>query len=158
MRGVRIDGYETPGSFAAVFAPILPDLRRFWWADSPLDDPRMADDEQYAAVWAALDHDMCIPPDTLLPRFAHYVKDFDWCYFCGFGSDPGPADAVYRRIEQAKQRPPGLPPDVEIVFQNMDGVCWCLFARDTALVEAVAAHAAERSGWSARRLVWGAPL
>jgi hypothetical protein len=156
VRGVRIDGYTTPESFAAVFAPVLPDLRRFWWDDSPLDDPRMAGDPTLAAVWAAIDWGRCIPPDTLLPRFAQYVKDFGWNTFFGFGRDPGLAAEVHRRLWGGKVRE--FPADVGVQFQNLDGACWCLFARDDALLEAVAAHVARHPGWSQRWLVWGTPL
>jgi hypothetical protein len=154
--GVRIDGCRADESFATVFAPILPDLGRFWWDDSPLDDPRMAADPALAAVWAGLDWARCVPPDTLLPRFARFVKDFDWCTFYGFGRDPGPAEAVRQRLWSGRLAEP--PSDVEVQFQNLDGTCWCLFARDLTLLDAVAAHAARQPGWSLRRLVWGAPL
>lgn len=158
MFGLRVDGCRPPGSFPAVFAPILEDLRRFWWDESPLDHPGMADDAELAAVSASLDPAACIPPDTLLPRFARYVKDFDWCIFHGFRRDPGPAEAVRRRLRRSGPASGGPPPDVEVVFRNLDGACWCVFARDETLLDSVEAHASRRRGWSSRRLDWGRPF
>jgi hypothetical protein len=145
-------------SFSIVFEPILADLRRFWWDCSPLDSPAMQNDKQLAAVWAALDPERCIPPDTLLPRFAQYVKDFDWCTFYGFGSDPGAQDAVYGRIEQSKSQDPGVAPDVEVVFQNIDGLYWIIFAKDASLLAKVQSHAASQRDWEVTELEWGVPL
>ncbi|MGL6095587.1 MAG: hypothetical protein ACRC7O_07310 [Fimbriiglobus sp.] len=128
-------------------------MGRFWWDDSPLDDPRMAGDGDLATVLATIDWALCVPPNTLLPRFARYVKDFDWNSFYGFGHDPGPATAVHRRLWGGKLRE--WPADAEVQFQCVDGAFWCLFTRDPGLLDTVASHAAAQAGWSARRLVWG---
>src|SRR2546426_7013221 len=97
MRGIRVrQQYDKGGKaapspipkgqsrFAFIFRPILPRLAEYIWVvnlgDWPFDFPHK---EKFERIMDAFPRYGIIPRDTLLPRYAKYLKE-DWLSLYGF--------------------------------------------------------------------------
>jgi hypothetical protein len=85
-----------------------------------------------------------IPPNTLLPGYAHYVID-DWADLYGFQKRPDVA-IVRRHLLENPDDYGWLNLIVDICFFNVDGTWWEVCAKDATLLEAVRRHIASVPG------------
>lgn len=143
MHGLHIKPVWQPAisaerrSFTAFFHPILPQLAAFHWIY--LDTiPFAGVDEHFetlAETTCAAGH---IPPDTLLPKFAHFVIE-DWVDLYGFRASPD-VPGIRQHLHKSPTDYEWLGQVADICFFNVDGAWWEIYARDKALLEAVRHH------------------
>ena len=152
MRGIRLRPgtsnlpSELPsGSFVHFFAPVLPRLRLVhWlyhsWPFAQRDDAfRQALSELPPSDGTYNSGFGYIPPDLLLPRFAHFVTD-DWASLYGFHTKPD-ASSFFKAMESGSYWTV-LDRTADLCFFNVDAVWWDFYARDESLLEIVRTHAA----------------
>jgi len=133
--------------FAFFFDPILAPLAQHWWMfdDCPTSTPRDAtvDDidiyEDYVceelSPWAGK---RFAPPGVLLPRFGRFIRD-DWITLFGTPSQPNP-DRFLSALETVGDEDRLVEEHVAILFRNVDGAYWEMYAKQTELLAAVALH------------------
>jgi hypothetical protein len=126
-------------SFTAFFRPIFPQLAAFHWIYSDRI-PFAGVDEDFEALVETICADGHIPPDTLLPKFARFVRE-NWTDLYGFQKRPDVAE-VRRQLQRNPTDYEWMSQNVDLCFFNVDGAWWEIYARDESLLEAVRRHAA----------------
>lgn len=131
-------------SFAFFFAPILYDLGEYWWDELPIYGntyEAAKADESLKDHWVDLPAQSFIPPRTMIPFFAKYVEDWDWCCFHGFEDRPGEEYNVLRkRIDSLRHDFGRLFEFVDIRFLNVDGAFWQMYTKNKAYLARVQHH------------------
>jgi hypothetical protein len=146
MRGLRITPRWQSAipaelrSFTAFLQPILPQLAAFHWIYDDLLPFRGGGgkDESFEKLIETVCTEGYIPPNTLLPRYAHYVID-DWAGLYGFQKYPDVA-AMRNHLRHSPTDYEWLNRVVDICFFNVDGAWWEIYAREASLLEAVRQH------------------
>jgi hypothetical protein len=145
MQGLQIKPGWQPAipaerrSFTALFRPILPKLAEFHWIYEELPFRGGGGmDERFEQLIETVCAEGYIPPDTLLPRFAHYVVS-DWAELYGFQARPDVA-TIRRRLRESPSDYEWLSKVTDLCFFNVDGAWWEMYARDERLLDAVRQH------------------
>src|SRR6185369_14927806 len=126
-------------SFTAFFNPIFPQLAAFHWI-YPDTIPFLGADNVFERLVDSSCSEGYIPPDTLLPKFAHFIEE-DWMELCGFRQPPDVV-AARRHLRESPTDYAWLSSVADICFFNVDGAWWEIYARDESLLEAVRRHLA----------------
>ncbi len=126
-------------SFSVFFQPILPHLAAFHWVfeECPFVCGETRDEEFERLLDAASAG--YIAPNTLLPRYAHHVID-DWVDLCGFRQAPD-VRTVRARLRRSRTDHEWLGRAADICLFNVDGAWWEVYAKEDAMLDAVASHA-----------------
>lgn len=150
---------EGVSSFAFFFKPVLPSLADFTWIVDPVDGLPLSEgfcfDSDCEREFDNLpeDHGL-IPANTLLPKFARYIKD-DWLDLYGFREpikDSTPflrefseacreVNAEYADFRKSTPEAQYLAATVDIYIRNVDGSYWTVYARDEQLLDSISRYA-----------------
>jgi hypothetical protein len=126
-------------SFTAFFQPVFPQLALFHWI-YPDTIPFGGLDDEFEVLAETTCSEGYIPPDTILPRFAHFIEE-DGTDLFGFRTAPD-VTVIRRRLRESPADYEWISQHTDICFFSVDGAWWEVYSRDRALLETVRQHLA----------------
>lgn len=149
---------EGVSSFALFFKPVLPSLADFTWIvipswGLPLCDNFFFDPDCEREVNNLPEDHGLIPANTLLPKFARYIKD-DRLDLYGFREpikDSAPflrgfweacsdVNAEYADFRKSTPQARYLAATVDIYIRNVEAAYWTVYARDEQLLDSISRY------------------